>query len=95
MANRRGRQAEVQTDPADPNHYFDPGALVWRYKAGCPGCGRARGAGHAPYCPADLDDDPRGRAAEKTYSEACKAGDHRLCLWSWCTCTCSHPGRQS
>lgn len=28
-------------------------------------------------------------------TEACRAGDHRLCLWSWCTCTCGHPGRQS
>lgn len=32
-------------------------------------------------------------AMMKPRSEACKTASHRECVWSWCTCTCSHPGR--
>ena len=34
-------------------------------------------------------------AMVKPRTEACKAGDHKLCLFSWCTCACGHRGRQA
>jgi hypothetical protein len=28
-------------------------------------------------------------------TEACKSGDHQLCMFTWCTCACGHRGRRS
>jgi hypothetical protein len=32
----------------------------------------------------------RVQASVLPHSQACRAGDHRDCAWSWCRCTC-HP----
>jgi hypothetical protein len=28
-------------------------------------------------------------------TEACKSGDHQLCMFTWCSCTCGHPSRRA